>query len=350
MNGYISHGLPPLCTSGNRIVDTQTGESVILRGVNRSGLEYSEPADGGFLSSAGLSWCEVREIVQGWGANVIRLPINQDWVLHGRGGCSAESYRQSLDSVIGWAASAGAYTLLDLQWLDADTSFGHLSDGSVNHVPPLPNIASIELWTVLAERYRDEPAVLYDLFNEPHTPLKDDLNPIYFVREGGEIEAGDPREFCAKEWNRWAGRLRTAIRQINAGALLWVSGVDWGFDLRGVHIQSPHVVYSVHVYPNRPRRQWGGRFGRMLSGHPLFIGEWGGGDEDLAWGTKLVAYMRKVACGWTAWSWADFPKLVENGPAGDYRPTKFGDLVRSELLCAFDSARERMWIAGGNDR
>ena len=108
MNGDISHGLPPLCTSGNRIVDTQTGESVILRGVNRSGLEYSEPADGGFLSSAGLSWREVREIVQGWGANVIRLPINQDWVLHGRGGCSAESYRQSLDSVIGWAASAGA--------------------------------------------------------------------------------------------------------------------------------------------------------------------------------------------------------------------------------------------------
>ena len=84
MNGDLSHGLPPLCTWGDRIVVAQTGESVILRGVNRSALEYSEPADGDFLSSAGLSWFDVREIVQSWGANVIRLPINQDWVLHGR--------------------------------------------------------------------------------------------------------------------------------------------------------------------------------------------------------------------------------------------------------------------------
>jgi hypothetical protein len=36
----------------------------------------------------------------------------------------------------------------------------------------------------------------------------------------------------------------------------------------------------------------------------------------------------------------DFPKLVGNGQAGDYAPTKFGDLMRSELSPVFDSASE----------
>jgi hypothetical protein len=55
-----------------------------------------------------------------------------------------------MDQVISWAAALGAYTILDLQWLDAETVYGHLQqrDGktSDNHVPPTPNSESILLW------------------------------------------------------------------------------------------------------------------------------------------------------------------------------------------------------------
>ena len=131
MEGELSHGLPRLITSGNRI-GTGGNAAVLLRGVNRSGLEYSEPGATGFIASAGISQAEIREIVQNWGSNIIRLPFNQDWALHGRGGHAASEYLQALDQVIDWAAALGAYTLLDLQWLDADTVYGRLNDPRVS--------------------------------------------------------------------------------------------------------------------------------------------------------------------------------------------------------------------------
>ena len=252
MNGEISHGLPALRASGNRIVNAAAGELVTLQGVNRSGLEYAEPGDRGFLASAAILQAEIEMIIHDWGASILRLPFNQDWALNGRGSFSAESYRQALDTVIAWAAELGAYTLLDLQWLDADTDFGSNIDGSVNRVGPLPNTASIELWAVLAERYRDEPAVLFDLFNEPHSPLEDDPNPMSFVTEDGTIQTADPRDITADDWNRWAQKLAAAIRKIHPSSLLFVSGIHWGFDLRGVRIDAPNLVYSAHAYPNRP--------------------------------------------------------------------------------------------------
>src|SRR5215469_15433436 len=128
MNGELSHNLPQLVAAGNRILRSDTMRPVLLRGVNRSGMEYSEPSDAGFLASAGLTEDEIREIVLSWRANIIRLPFNQDWVLRGRRGHSAEDYLASLDLVISWAAALGAYTILDLQWLDADTVYGHTRD------------------------------------------------------------------------------------------------------------------------------------------------------------------------------------------------------------------------------
>jgi aryl-phospho-beta-D-glucosidase BglC (GH1 family) len=354
VNGEISHGLPPLRSAGNRIVNAGTAELVTLRGVNRSGLEYAEPGDRGFLASAAISRAEIETMVREWGASIIRLPFNQDWALHGRGTFSAESYRQALDNVIAWAAELGAYTLLDLQWLDADTNLGTLPDGSVNRVAPLPNGASIELWAALAERYRDESAVLFDLFNEPHSPLEDHYDPIYFVGEDGKLEQTDPREYdlggnglrnddlrevTADDWNRWAALLTSTIRKIHPASLIFVSGVDWGSDLRGVRVRSynmdaPNIVYSAHVYPNRSHHEWSRRFGHVCVDRPLFIGEWGGGEEDILWGSRLAAYMNRFACGWTAWSWADFPRLVRDAQSNDYEPTVLGSLVRSELLRA----------------
>jgi len=73
MNGELSHGLPALITSGNRILRASDRTPVLLRGVNRSGLEYSEPAPDGFLAAAQIDKDEIREIVAGWRSNVLRI-------------------------------------------------------------------------------------------------------------------------------------------------------------------------------------------------------------------------------------------------------------------------------------
>ncbi|HTM49364.1 MAG TPA: cellulase family glycosylhydrolase [Bryobacteraceae bacterium] len=320
MGCELSGGLPGLATAGNRIVRAGTGEPVLLRGLNRSGLEYSEPGKHGFLATAGISQAEVGTIVTDWGANIIRLPFNQDWVLHGRGGWPADAYRASLDQVILWASGFGAYTLLDLQWLDAERVYG----GDRNLVAPLPDRQSIEVWSVLAERYREEPAVLYDIFNEPHDRLPDDPFPLN--REDGTTHPPDRYRVGMREWQPWARALIGAIRDAHPGALIFVSGVNWGYDLRGMPMDIPNLVYSTHVYRNKGA-DWAGAFGKLAAEVPVFAAEWGGSDGDLKWGRKLRDYFDSLEIGWTAWSWHNHPLLAEG-----LTPTQFGSLVRDSLI------------------
>jgi endoglucanase len=343
----LSAGLAPLGTLGAQIVDCRTGVPVRLRGVNRSGMEYAEPrGDASFLEAAGLDEGELQEIGGTWRANVIRVPFNQDFVLRGRGARSAAEYLDALDRLIAWAAASGAYTVLDLQWMDADTAFGRHHDGTVNRVPPLPNAASIDAWGTLAARYRDEPAVLFDLFNEPHDPTFDDVNPLMGVLPSGELWRLPGRQVGMEEWQPWARKLIDVTRAERPDALVFVSGVGWAYDLRGMPLIDragnplPNVVYSTHVYPWLRTRtfargsleaDWTRAFGHLAERVPVFAGEWGGGNDDLGWGQRLNAYFDRLGMGWAAWSWADWPTLVGNCRACDYTPTAFGGLVKQAL-------------------
>lgn len=303
-------------TAGNRIVTAGTGEPILLRGVNRSGFEYSEPDEDGFASGAGISRYELRWIRSHWQANIIRLPFNQDWVLHGRGRFSAEDYLKDMDRIIEWNASLGMYTLIDLQWLDADNPFGP----NRQFVGPLPNNHSQEMWRIVARRYREEPAVLFDIFNEPHD--RENNDPFALWKPDGSRYPADHRRVSMEEWKPWARLLIDTIRAENPEALIWVSGTNWAYDLQGFPLDRPNLVYSTHIYRNKGEN-WDAAFGNLARTQPVFAGEWGGTDEDLAWGRRLRAYMEERHMGWTAWSWTDWPRVVER-----YAVTKFGEIVR----------------------
>jgi aryl-phospho-beta-D-glucosidase BglC (GH1 family) len=276
-----------LGTASNRIADVVTGETVRLRGVNRSGLEYAHPDALGFASGAGITPEQIDEITAGWGANIIRLPFSQDRVFEGFDAFTGEDYLRDIDRVIQWASERGAYTLLDLQWIGGE-------------IPPLPNEDSVVMWRMLARRYGGNPDVLYDIFNEPH-------------------------DCTMWEWKQVAERLIDAIRGEAPNALVFVSGIDWGYDLRGMPLDIPNLVYSTHIYRNKGNR-WEESFGRLARTHPVFAGECGGTDDDLEWGRALFDYLDFLGMGFTAWSWSDRPHLISGN-----QPTKFGQLVREVM-------------------
>lgn len=344
----LSGTLAPLATSGAHVINAITGAPVRLRGVNRSGLEYVDPGPGGaaFLDSAGITAEEMAEIVGVWQAHIVRLPFNQDFAINGRRGQSAEAYLAAVDQTIAWAAALGAYTLLDLQWLDADRVFGTNGDMSFNRVPSLPEPLSIDLWSRLAERYREEPAVLFDLFNEPHSPLPDDSNVLYLLAPNGVPGPSSSRSVTMREWQPWALKLIDAIRGPHPSALIFVAGIGWAYDLRGMPLLDtrgvplPNIVYSTHVYPwsrtsNLPfgtwEAEWDRAFGHLTSRVPVFAAEWGGSAEDVDWGHRLARYFDAHEIGWTAWSWADWPHLITSYREPDYTPTTFGAVVRAAL-------------------
>jgi hypothetical protein len=298
---------------------------VILKGVVRSGLEYS-----GSLQEAGITAEEIQEMTAAWGANVIRLPFNQEWALR-KEGYDPEPYLAAIDFAIKHAAAGDAYTLLDLQWLDARTPRGTNNDGSINFVPPLPSVESVELWRQLAARYAREPAVLFDIFNEPHDAHPDDPVPLLGIGEDERTFPLKSRRVSMAEWQPWARHLIRAIREESPDAVILVSGVNWGYDLRGFPLPDVEgIVYSTHVYPNKGEN-WDEAFGRLAMARPVLVAEWGGGPDDLAWGARLADYLEAKGIGWTAWSWADVPRLVELPLGPGYLPTQFGKLVRERL-------------------
>lgn len=268
-----------------------------LRGVNWSGLEYStRPVPESDMDT-----------IASWGANVVRLPFNQEWAL------TDPLYLETLDAAIAGFGARNIRPILDLQWIDARFARGYLDDGRPNYVPALPNEASVEVWRLLSARYKTNPNVIYDIFNEPHNPLAGDDPAL-------------PRHVTPEVWAPWARRLVEAIRQNEPNATILVPGVNWAYDLSGYPLAGiDGVVYSTHVYPSKGT-QWDRHFGRLADEMPVFAGEWGGEDQDLEWGERLAQYLADHRMGWTAWSWNDWPNLMQAG-----RPTRFGELVRGLL-------------------
>jgi hypothetical protein len=271
-----------LKTSGATIVD-EDGKAMILRGVNRSGLEYDK-------TGAGVSQAELQYIVKEWKAQIIRLPFNQDWIMRD------PAYVVYFNTVINWIVEAGAYVLLDLQWKN-----------STEKIPPIPDEEAITMWKNLAGQYKDNPAILFDIHNEAH-------------------------DVTWEAWRQRAGQIIEAIKSVHPRALLFVSGLDWAYDLRGwgeAPLPYTNVVYSTHPYPFKAEPwAWDKYFGQYVGKIPVFAGEFGGGDSDLEWGRKILDYFSAKKMGWTSWSWSNEPYLTLN----DRRtPTAFGKLVQAAL-------------------
>ncbi|MBM3759367.1 MAG: glycoside hydrolase family 5 protein [Acidobacteria bacterium] len=260
-----------LATKGRHIIDAATGQPLLLRGVNMSGIEYLRK----------ITREELHEAVVGWNCDIVRIPFVQSKVAN-------IEYVDELRQVVQWLWVMGSFAILDLQWLSAESG-----------VAPEPNLGSIACWETLAHAFNDAPYVIFDLLNEPH-------------------------DVPAKQWVEWAYLLTDTVRAVDPERVVMVGGLDWAYDLRGVHLDLPNVIYSTHVYPNKGK-QWDRCFGDFAWEKPVFAGEFGGWDEDLDWGRELLAYFDARQMGWTAWSWRDKPHLLG---------TPFGELVKSALAGA----------------
>jgi len=273
-----------LFRSGNMIVDSD-GKQVVLHGVNRSGLEYDQNGNG-------MSEAEFRYICEEWRAKIIRIPFNQEWVM------TDAAYNTKLDEVINWIKNFGAYVILDLQWQNTTIK-----------IPRIPDSTAIDMWKKLAARYKDDPAILYDIHNEAHDIAFDD-------------------------WRTRASQIIEGIRSVHPKSLILVSGLDWANDI-GVWARNPlpygNIVYSFHIYPWFSRASdFDGLIGNYSEQIPIFVGEFGGYGEHLDWGKQLISYLNERKLCWTAWSWVDDPYLTEQN--NRRTPTEFGNLVRQMLI------------------
>src|SRR5690606_12481064 len=141
---------------GNRLHDTD-GNEVWLQGANIASLEWN-PRGENVMKSAQV-------LLEEWKANVIRLPVKDEYWFHEKDG---QAYRELVDNFIIYTANRGAYVVLDL------------------HKYRAPTAKHAEFWRDAATRYKNHPAVLFDLLNEPHSTSWEIWRTGGFVEEKRE--------------------------------------------------------------------------------------------------------------------------------------------------------------------
>ncbi|HUO57372.1 MAG TPA: glycoside hydrolase family 5 protein [bacterium] len=290
----VSLALPPqLHVSGNQI-QTDTGCSVRLKGVNVDGLEFDSSGNQG----PGIA-NTAAESVTAWGANIVRIPLNQDWWF-GCGGGGA-NYQTIVDNVVNFCNANNVYVLLDLHWSGRQTGAtdpcgtGWGSDSSTKQ-QYMPDDNSVTFWTSVATRYANNPSVLFDIYNEPYDY---DGNGWSIWRDGG---TGTSYSFHTPGMQA----LLSTIRGTGANNVLVVGGVDYAYDLTGLVNGScggvpcaltdtaggQGVIYASHIYPWKGSSPWipangDQKISPAAAYYPVFIGEFGEGN---AQGATVAGY------------------------------------------------------------
>ena len=214
-----------LHAQGVQIVDEQ-GHPVVLRGINLGGWLVEEPWMMPIQTKppAGSTLPPIRDNRSLWSVVEARLgaggrarvqaAFRQAWVNEGdfdrmrAAGLNCvrlpflaseveepDGFRY-LDQAVAWAGQRGIYVILDMHGVPGSQSGeGHTGVAGRNEFFKDPeNVAHAErLWTQIARRYRDNPAVAgYDLMNEPTGTPNSDTLYVVTDRLYRAVRAGDP--------------------------------------------------------------------------------------------------------------------------------------------------------------
>ncbi|MFO1476828.1 MAG: cellulase family glycosylhydrolase [Verrucomicrobiota bacterium] len=331
----------PLHVDGTNIVNSR-GETVWLRGVNTPSLEWSSTGEGHILKT-------VDTAIRDWKVNIIRLPLAQDrWF--GKGPEQSDGgagYRALVESIVDRCSTNSCYVLLDLQWSDG----GQWGTNIAMH--PMPDLNSLEFWKDCAAKFRNHPAVMFDLYNEPR-----DVSWDVWQRGGtiadhtGGRKQEPPRQYEAVGMQT----LLDAIRAQGATNLVVAGGLDWAYDFSGilngrglVDTNGAGVVYANHAYNNKgdSAARWISKMEKAAAQLPVIVSEFGGsggtnrhagrfahpettpnGDD---WLLHVMQALQDHRWSWIAWDLHPFagPCLVSDW---NYTPTPdFGVFVKQAL-------------------
>jgi endoglucanase len=321
-------GLPELKVTGNHLT-TLSGTVVRLHGVNIPSLEWSQ---GDHLSNS-------VDVASAWGANIIRLPLSQDrWFGHtpekNDGGAF---YRQTVQDFVRNAAAKNCYVIFDLHWSDGGVWGEHIGQHN------MPDDNSVPFWKEVSAAYANNPAVLFDLYNEPHDVSWGTWrNGGTVIDKDSKVDGGQMLSYHTPGMQK----LLDVCRDQGARNVVVAGGLDWAYDLRGVvdghALDDPKgngVAYSTHMYPQKTwythgttkSQDWDRLIIPASEKYPVIVGEFGSSGTNYA--GNVVEFANQNDLSWIAWCLhpGARPILILDW---DYSPTRYGRIIKDALHSA----------------
>lgn len=317
---------PWIGVSGNQLVD-QSGKAVRLLGVNRSGAEY-QCVERDQIFDGPTDWASI-EAMKSWKINSVRVPLNESCWLGINGvapNVSGTVYRSAIREYVSGLERAGLYVILDLHW--AAPRHG-LATGLI----PLPDAEHApDFWRSVATEYRDDRAVIFDLYNEPHDVTWECWSApcaTYDTYFGSYPSVGLPE-------------LLMAVRETGAQQPVMLGGLDWARDPRGWLAHMPYdpahaLVAANHTYDfsvcGRRCRKALVNISRQV---PVVTGELGESDCAHRYIDPYMNWADRHGISYLAWTWNSGNGWVCQGGTAlidnyDGHPTPFGIGFREHL-------------------
>ncbi|MGE5287980.1 MAG: cellulase family glycosylhydrolase [Micromonosporaceae bacterium] len=339
--GGGSGSAPQLHVSGNKLVDSN-GNQVILRGVNRSGGEYA-CVQGNGLWDGPMDQTAVSAIKSWRGVNAVRVPLNEacwNGESYVNSAYSGTNYINSVKTYVNLLNAGGLVAILDLHWTDGTYTgpSSGCSSAQATCQKPMPDAAqAIPFWTSVANTFKGNDAVIFDLFNEPYASrATGNTTTGWQCWENGGTCSGISYQVAGMQ------QMVDAVRSTGANNVLLLGGEEYSNDLTSWLQFEPadpdhNLVASWHSYNfNTCSNQscWTGQIAPVIAQVPVVAGEIGENDCAGSYITPLMTWLDSQNTSYLAWAWnADFNCSSGPGLISDYSgtPTAYGAAYQAHL-------------------
>ncbi|WP_329125558.1 cellulase family glycosylhydrolase [Streptomyces sp. NBC_01465] len=337
---------PALHVSGNQL-RTASGATYRLLGVNRSGGEYAcfqgKPVFDGPADQASV------DAMKAWNIHAVRLPLNEECWLGTADvpadGVSGEAYRQAVKDYADLLVANGINPILDLHW-----TYGQYggpgagcADAKATCQKPMPDAQyTPAFWTQVAQMFKGNDAVVFDLFNEPYPDAannwSDATEAWTCLRDGGTCTGIDYKVAGMQT-------LLNAVRDTGATNVVMTGGLTWTNDLTQWLTYKPvdpagNLMASWHSYNFNAcvtAACWDSQIGAVAAQVPVTAGEVGQNTCAHDYLDQVTDWADSKGVGYLAWTWNPWGVCAGSGNdlIADWNGTPtstYGEAYKAHLL------------------